>query len=1085
MKKIFLIITFLLSLGLQAQQPHSGGIEIATGFKLLDGQPIDDRFVVNDSLSLTTLPNLYDGAFAVTLDEHKLWIYNEIENKWERSGKEFIPSDYDLDDFTNESTNPFIRESDLEDYVPDSRTITLTGTTNQVNISGNTQDLSTDRIWTFSLPQNIHSGASPTFNNLTLSSQLNVGNLRLSGNSIQSTDTNGNITITPNGTGKLQYNALAGAGTETNALFKNANNEIVQRVLGTGAFANIGDYLTISSASSTYQSKSEKGVANGYAPLNSSNKIPSSYLDITGADYLGTWNADTNTPTIIDGTGSSGDYYRVTVAGTQDLGSGNISFTIGDDVRYNGTIWERVPSGQSVVSVNGFTGVVELESNNIPYDNTDSGMAAIDVKEAIDELRGLDLDDLTNLALNRYVRLDESLVKLESNMTFTVGVGKDFETIGLAVDAALNYYPNENYTITILIDENFEHNETLNYTGLDFSHIVFSSTGHFLSMVTHPFSFTNCWLPIFNDFKMTKHSSVNANSSRGLIFLTSTNLRIMGSSELLIFNRPLVLEETQNVSINGKFSVTGASARGIYLRSSSARIGNGTEITNHSATGISGHGIYMINKSNCFFTGVSSFIDGTNFGITCEDSTVGIFRVTLSNITNSDITIDSGGIAVIYSGTSDDITTNIPVNILNQKGIIFDNRASAKVPYDFDGTDYTLPNLLAPSGQEYNITIDDTGKLSREAKPTIPEDISELTDTNELLIKDIAKVLDAGDTATDQAIKFITASNDNETEIDETGLAVRKNSESIKIEHDKIIAAYGSDSTTLSFPTISGTNVIDFRNSSGTVALTSDIPAQLNPTPGTGIGITGTYPNLTFTNTSPNIVSTIDQVLGAGSTATSKTLTLTGGFWTNTVGSQSINIGNSSTGNFLNLDAASNSIKIKTGSFTNTISKITPTQDNNHQLPDKSGIIAHISDIQGKYIDVVLDKARVNTLHTTPVTISDTDLGLASGQSAKIMFNNCEVKVNSDGVDFSSTRPIFLTYPTYTTGEEILKFDTSAFSGPNKDGYYSFTHAGSGYVYQTYRLANSYQLTVADPITGGGDDATITFRIYYYVVDSW
>ena len=65
--------------------------------------------------------------------------------------------------------------------------------------------------------------------------------------------------------------------------------------------------------------------------------------------YKGTWDADTNTPTLADSTGVQGHYYRVTTAGTSDLddsgSSGNkpISYDVGDDVIHNGTFWERIP----------------------------------------------------------------------------------------------------------------------------------------------------------------------------------------------------------------------------------------------------------------------------------------------------------------------------------------------------------------------------------------------------------------------------------------------------------------------------------------------------------------------------------------------------------------------------------------------------------------------------------------------------------------------------------------------------------------------------------------------------------------------
>lgn len=65
------------------------------------------------------------------------------------------------------------------------------------------------------------------------------------------------------------------------------------------------------------------------------------------ADYKGAWNASSNTPTLADGTGTNGDFYRVSVSGTQNLGSGNISFFANNLVIYNGSIWEQVGSSSA------------------------------------------------------------------------------------------------------------------------------------------------------------------------------------------------------------------------------------------------------------------------------------------------------------------------------------------------------------------------------------------------------------------------------------------------------------------------------------------------------------------------------------------------------------------------------------------------------------------------------------------------------------------------------------------------------------------------------------------------------------------
>lgn len=55
--------------------------------------------------------------------------------------------------------------------------------------------------------------------------------------------------------------------------------------------------------------------------------------------YKGEWNASLNTPTIIDGTGINLDTYVVSVAGSQDLGSGIISFVVDDVVIYINDVW--------------------------------------------------------------------------------------------------------------------------------------------------------------------------------------------------------------------------------------------------------------------------------------------------------------------------------------------------------------------------------------------------------------------------------------------------------------------------------------------------------------------------------------------------------------------------------------------------------------------------------------------------------------------------------------------------------------------------------------------------------------------------
>lgn len=81
--------------------------------------------------------------------------------------------------------------------------------------------------------------------------------------------------------------------------------------------------------------------------------------------YKGSWNASTNSPTIVSGTGTNGNYYIVSVAGTTTI-DGISSWAVGDWIVFNSTTntWQKI-ANQSVTSVNGLTGVVTITTSNI------------------------------------------------------------------------------------------------------------------------------------------------------------------------------------------------------------------------------------------------------------------------------------------------------------------------------------------------------------------------------------------------------------------------------------------------------------------------------------------------------------------------------------------------------------------------------------------------------------------------------------------------------------------------------------------------------------------------------------------------
>jgi hypothetical protein len=91
-------------------------------------------------------------------------------------------------------------------------------------------------------------------------------------------------------------------------------------------------------------------VPSGIPQLDGSGKILVSQLPNSVMEYKGTWDASTNTPTLANGTGNQGDVYLCNVAGTVNFGAGPISFNVGDQVIYSGTIWQRASGATGTVT---------------------------------------------------------------------------------------------------------------------------------------------------------------------------------------------------------------------------------------------------------------------------------------------------------------------------------------------------------------------------------------------------------------------------------------------------------------------------------------------------------------------------------------------------------------------------------------------------------------------------------------------------------------------------------------------------------------------------------------------------------------
>lgn len=95
-------------------------------------------------------------------------------------------------------------------------------------------------------------------------------------------------------------------------------------------------------------------------------KTASSVINALGAlVYQGTWNASTNTPTLVSSVGTKGNYYVVSNAGTTTL-DGISVWSVGDWAVFNGTVWQKVDGGTSESYVNiTVTGTANIATGNI------------------------------------------------------------------------------------------------------------------------------------------------------------------------------------------------------------------------------------------------------------------------------------------------------------------------------------------------------------------------------------------------------------------------------------------------------------------------------------------------------------------------------------------------------------------------------------------------------------------------------------------------------------------------------------------------------------------------------------------------
>jgi hypothetical protein len=96
-------------------------------------------------------------------------------------------------------------------------------------------------------------------------------------------------------------------------------------------------------------------------------------------NYVGTWNANTNSPTITSGSGDKGDYYVVSVAGSTSI-DGQTLWGVGDWIIFNGVVWQKVDGGSTGdftnISVNTMATFTYLNDDQAVFTNSSAELVS-------------------------------------------------------------------------------------------------------------------------------------------------------------------------------------------------------------------------------------------------------------------------------------------------------------------------------------------------------------------------------------------------------------------------------------------------------------------------------------------------------------------------------------------------------------------------------------------------------------------------------------------------------------------------------------------------------------------------------------
>ena len=167
-----------------------------------------------------------------------------------------------------------------------------------------------------------------------------------------------------------------------------------------------------------------------------------------------------DSPALPSASGVKGNYYVVSIAGVYET----VDYEVGDWIVSNGTIWEKVDNSDKVSSVNGATGAVVLDTDNISEGSTNQYYTSARANSDFDtRLATKNTGDLTE-GSNLYYTEDRVSANTDvAANTAKTGISTE-QSDAIIANTAKNTYPPEDATKLLGIEAGANVTDVANVT---------------------------------------------------------------------------------------------------------------------------------------------------------------------------------------------------------------------------------------------------------------------------------------------------------------------------------------------------------------------------------------------------------------------------------------------------------------------------------------------------------------------------------------------------------------------------------------------------------------------------------------------